>query len=70
MERTYTYHIKYLEDSPYGEVKGRDILAPNKEEAYFRFIDKYQTVYSAWVHSVTYSNGKQRVFNNFSGNPY
>ena len=26
--------------------------------------------YSAWVESVTYSNGKEHIFNNFEGKPY
>ena len=58
-------------------VKHVDVIASNKVEAYneatYKEIPKWENgaiPYSAWVHSVTYSNGYYRTFNTFEGNPY
>ena len=70
-----SYYINYRLHSA-GEVKGVDIPAQNKAEAYdkavFEEIPKRdgETPYSAWVHSVTYNNGNYRTFNTFEGNPF
>lgn len=70
-----TYYIKYI---PYlcGEEKGIDVLANNKYEAYDKAI--YELLpqkegchpYSAWVSSVTYSNGNYHRFNTHSGKSF
>ena len=43
-----------------------DVLAKNKQDAYYKAIDKIEekegcTPYSAWVYSVTYQNGRHQV---------
>ena len=71
---TYTYHVKYKEHRT-GEVKGVDVVASNKDLAYFGAV--YDIIpakdgrmpYSAWVASVTYNNGNYRVFNTWEGKP-
>lgn len=69
-----TYYIQFR---LYGhDVQGIDVVARNKAEAHDKAVyeiipAKYgETPYSAWVHSVTYSNGNYKTFNNFEGNPY
>ena len=68
------YRVKYrLVGS---EVKGIDVLARSKAEAYDKAV--YEVIpeaegempYSAWVYSVTYNNGNYRTFNTSEGNPY
>lgn len=58
------------------EEKGICIAAANKFEAYDKAV--YEEIprieggapYSAWVYSVTYRNGKHKLFNTFEGKPY
>ena len=66
-----TYRVEYKEHSA-ADVKGIDVLAANKAEAYDRAVyEKLAEVpYSAWVASVTYNNGSYRRFNSFEGKPY
>ena len=58
------------------EVKMVYLNARNKEEAYDKavyeeIVKKEGTMpYSAWVESVTYSNGRMIRFNTFEGKPY
>ena len=69
------YFVKY-KMTQFGEVKWVDVVARSKTEAYGRAV--YEVIkrkenelpYSAWVHSVTYQNGKIRLFNTFEGKPY
>ncbi len=71
--KAYYIHYKL---SQYGEVHGIDILAKTKADAYDKAV--YEAIpqkdgcspYSAWVSSVTYSNGNCKRFNTFEGNPY
>lgn len=59
-----------------GEIQMVSFLANNKEEAYDKAV--YEEIpkvtgeypYSAWVKSVTYNNGRYRVFNTHEGKPY
>ncbi len=52
-----------------GEVSGVQVIARNKAHAYtkaiFEEIPKKEHLfpYNAWVHSVTYNNGKYQIFN-------
>lgn len=53
------------------------VLADTKEEAYEKACwEKIPNVwkgsfpYSAWVMSVTYQNGNERIFNTHEGKPY
>lgn len=70
-----TYHINYKILTKYDE-KYVQVLAENKVDAYnkavFEIIPQIEgeMPYSAWVHSVTYKNGKCKIFNNFEGKPY
>ena len=70
--KTYCVHYKIR---GVGE-KLLDVLAHNKAEAYdnavYEAIPKLEgeMPYSAWVSSVTYSNGNSKQFNTFEGNPY
>ena len=60
----------------YGEECGIAVLANNKEDAYDKAV--YERIpnregrlpYSAWVVSVTYSNGNYKKFNTHEGKPY
>ena len=69
------YYIEYKMDRV-SSVKGCDVLARNKAEAYDKAV--YEKIkqtegslpYSAWVHSVTYNNGNYRTFNTLEGKPY
>ena len=69
-----TYYVKYRMHSA-AEVKGVCVPARNKFEAYdvavYEKIAKIEgsLPYSAWVHGVTYNNGKIKMFNTFEGNP-
>lgn len=76
MKRRSVYYVKYKMHSV-DEVKGIDVIASNKEEAYdvstYEIIPALEggyTPYSAWVSSVTYNNGNYRQFNTFEGKPY
>lgn len=69
-----TYYIQFR---IYGQdVQGVCVVARNKAEAYDKAVyeiipAKYgEMPYSAWVHSVTYSNGKYKTFKTFEGLPY
>lgn len=70
-----TYRVCYKLFSA-GEVKGIDVAARSKAEAYEKATynkipeREGEVPYSAWVESVTYQNGNYREFNTFSGNPY
>lgn len=67
------YYVKYRIGM---EVKGIDLLAKNKYDAYDKAF--YELIperegempYSAWVYSVTYNNGNYRRFNTCEGLPY
>ena len=69
------YYVKYIMYSA-DEVKGVAVAARNKADAYDRAV--YELIrkkegglpYSAWVHGVTYNNGKHKLFNTCAGNPY
>lgn len=69
------YFVKYKMHAC-AEVKGVCVAAANKADAYDRAV--YETIlksegslpYSAWVHGVTYNNGKCKLFNTFEGKPY
>ena len=71
-----TYHVKYLVNGWYEDVKGIDVLAKSKAEAYDKAV--YELIpekegrepFGAYVHSVTYSNGNYREFNNNFGDAY
>ena len=76
MKRRSVYHVEYKLYSC-SEVKGIDVIANNKEDAYseavFTEIPKNecgQYPYSAWTASVTYNNGNYKRFNTFEGKPY
>ena len=75
MKRNHAYWVEFCEYK-FAEPKGIDVLAANKYEAYmtatYEEIPKRfgVTPYSAWVRSVTYNNGKHRVFHHFEGNPF
>lgn len=70
-----TYRVEYTMYYS-GEVMEMDVLARNKEEAYDKAV--YTMIpdaeedfpFSAWVASVTYSNGNYKRFNTFEGKPY
>jgi len=59
-----------------GAVKMIDFLARNKVDAYDKAVYKMipekekEPPYSAWVYSVTYQNGNNKIFNTFEGKPY
>lgn len=69
------YYVRYKMSST-AEVKGICIAAANKVDAYDRAA--YEEIpkregslpYSAWVSSVTYNNGKHKLFNTHEGKPY
>lgn len=68
------YYVKYR-SSGY-DIKGVQVIAKNKEDAYDKAV--YEEIpkregslpYSAWVYSVTYSNGNCKYFNTCEGLPY
>lgn len=69
------YYVRYkMHDC--SEVRGIDVLARNKADAYD--VAVYEAIpqregrvpYSAWVSSVTYSNGNCTRFNTCEGLPY
>jgi hypothetical protein len=69
-----TYYVRY---NLFGQKHpGVDVLARNKEEAYYKAT--YEVIpeiegtlaYSTWVESVTYNNGGYKLFNTFEGKPY
>ena len=70
-----TYHIRYKMHQFSNEV-GIDVIAQSKETAHDKAV--YEVIpqkegcspYSAWVSSVTYSNGNWKQFNTFEGKPY
>lgn len=70
-----SYYVKYRLYGV-GELKGIDVLANSKADAYDRAVFEEipkrdgETPYSAWVHSVTYNNGKYHLFNTSEGNAY
>lgn len=71
--RAYTVeYILYDVD----KVKSISFLAKNKTDAYDKAVYEIipeiekESPYSAWVSSVTYSNGNYKRFNTSSGNPY
>lgn len=69
------YHVKYKTHSA-SEEFGIDILAKTKADAYDKAV--YEEIpkiegslpYSAWVFSITYQNGKYRMFKTHEGMPY
>lgn len=69
------YYVKYLLHGDYSPVKGIDLLAKNKYEAYDKATCELiparegRTPYAAWVYSVTYQNGNEKKFNTFAGKP-
>jgi hypothetical protein len=69
------YYVRYrMYDA--AEVKGVAVAARNKADAHDKAV--YEIIpqkegrlpYSAWVYSVTYNNGKHKLFNTCEGNPY
>ena len=70
-----TYHVRY-KMSYFGEVRGVDLAAKSKVEAYFKAVyevipqKEKEAPYSAWVSSCTYNNGGYIPFNTFEGKPY
>lgn len=65
------YTIQYKNHSA-DDINEICVYAKSKEEAYDKavFEELFGSVYSAWVSSVEYSNGKEHLFNNFEGKPY
>ena len=69
------YRVKYTMHQ-FGEIKGEDVIAKSKAEAYDKAV--YKAIperekampYSAWVSSVTYQNGNYMEFNTHEGKPY
>lgn len=69
------YYIEYKMHQ-FGNVAGVDVLAKNKADAHEKAV--YEAIpqkegccpYSAWVYSVTYNNGKHKLFNTCEGLPY
>jgi hypothetical protein len=62
----HAYWVKY-KMYRHSEENGIDVLAKNKQDAYYKAIDKIEekegcTPYSAWVYSTTYQNGRHQVF--------
>ena len=70
-----TYYVQYRMYQ-HGDLKGICVAATNKHDAYMKAVyQKIRTAegglpYSAFVSSVTYSNGNYHEFNTFEGNPY
>lgn len=76
MTRHNTYYVRY-KMYEHAEVKGTQVGASNKAEAYdiavFESIpanNEGKHPYSAWVSSVTYNNGNWKTFNTHEGKPY
>lgn len=71
-----TYYVMYRMYGIWSDAKGICVAARSKAEAYDKAVyelipEKEGTYpYSAWVESVTYSNGNYRVFNTSEGNAY
>lgn len=67
------YWVEYKMHSA-DEVHGMQIIASSKEKAYDNFMREMERQgempYSAWVSSVTYNNGRYKVFNTFEGKPF
>lgn len=64
----HAYWVKYRANR-HEEEKGIDVLAKNKEDAYYKAIDKITEKegcypHSVWVYSTTYQNGRHQVFKN------
>lgn len=76
MKRRFTYHITYILDGDWDISRGIDVVAESKEDAYEKAVfevlpaEMGRCPYSAWVDSVTYSNGNRREFNTGDGNAY
>lgn len=66
-----TYEVEYKNHEA-DQVNRVHVYAKNKREAYDKVVYGVFKgfVYSAWVSSVEYSNGRVQTFNNFEGNPY
>ena len=72
MKAYYVHYKLWSHDT----VHGIQILANNRMDAYEKAV--YETIpklentvpYSAWVHSVTYQNGNEKLFNTCEGLPY
>lgn len=70
-----SYYIRYKMHET-AEVKGLNVLAKTKKEAYDKAV--YEEIpyyegelpYCAWVSSVTYRNGNHTLFNTHEGKPY
>ena len=70
-----TYHISYYLNGYFEEVKGIDVLATSKYNAYIKAT--YEAIpeadgrlpYAVKVDSVTYANGNYREFNTIFGAP-
>ena len=71
--RTYTVEYRMFTA---GSVKSIQVRANTiyaaYEKAFYEAIPEEEgsLPYSAWVASVTYSNGNYKLFNNFEGMPY
>lgn len=76
MARNHVYTVEYRMTQFSPDVRHIDVLASNKEEAYYKAMDEEimevepYTPYSAWVAEVTYNNGNYKRFNTFEGKPY
>ena len=70
------YTVEYNLNGPWDKVRRVDVIARNKAEAYDKAVYEIlpeihsYSPYSAWVASVTYSNGNYRQFGNHEGNAY
>ena len=69
------YTVEYMLFD-YSRTESISFLAENKFDAYDKAVYELipekegRSPWSAWVHSVTYSNGNYHRFNTWSGNPY
>ena len=73
MAGTKKYKVEYRASF---NVSSVPVVAKNAPDAYMKAVYKVipakegELPYSAWVSSVTYSNGKVKYFNNFEGKPF
>ena len=70
------YWVKYLVDGWYSNEKGIMVPADNKADAYDKAVNELilkkegRHPFGAYVYSVTYNKGNEKIFNNDYGNAY